>query len=571
MQDMPNYIRVDEDVMGITKEYDEVNMFRVPKNTVLKLDQNQTENKYLICLMNETKVIMFHTNCSGKFTGLEDKAEDRLAGLLEKVKLPVKVDIHIIKQEDIANENETSAENLRTMLSGPVEILSVARTQLYIGCIWICDGTYQPFVLPIKSGMRCYPLARTQSKEALISRYFSSKINFETVERKVYNINVDPPSIMFLKKIVVVWRKVPRYSTTGSLDEKDIIPSRKKETDNDYKNVTPVMPHIRALCRSLSSGLNVNCTDSMSNQAPQLPPRRNRCRSCRPLTSYTPSCDYARNEVGTDCGKGMDEQPSKAIIQHDIMEKNKNSKLSNSLEMVQSKAQHGFKNEHNELRNPASDTVEKIQDRQSIHTDDIVTGDIMLTNRTHGPATKTKTPNGHCSDHVVLQSELNSENKTIFKVVLNPRPVGKVADHKTVGNTKVPNISLGLNTCSVDHQATNVLVFNTDPLEEEEDYLAPIPSVDMLTKQARKSFYSFSVLQIVHCFRSCKLDTLANICETEKLDGSFFQSETEENISQLLSEEPFNLNAFEILKVKKIMDGWRPKLDKFGGVSAFTQ
>ncbi|XP_063403177.1 uncharacterized protein LOC134687106 [Mytilus trossulus] len=63
-----------------------------------------------------------------------------------------------------------------------------------------------------------------------------------------------------------------------------------------------------------------------------------------------------------------------------------------------------------------------------------------------------------------------------------------------------------------------------------------------------------SVEELVACFRFCKLDILADLCEKEAFDGNIFGSLSDEQ----LQSEPFNLRPVDLIKVQSVKNGWRP-------------
>ncbi|XP_053394528.1 uncharacterized protein LOC128555636 isoform X2 [Mercenaria mercenaria] len=76
--------------------------------------------------------------------------------------------------------------------------------------------------------------------------------------------------------------------------------------------------------------------------------------------------------------------------------------------------------------------------------------------------------------------------------------------------------------------------------------------------QPKEDFYSYSVEELVECFKICNLDRFAEKCDANKLDGAFFR-QLDLNLLKL---EPFYLNTFEQFKVREIIEGWRPKSGK---------
>lgn len=75
--------------------------------------------------------------------------------------------------------------------------------------------------------------------------------------------------------------------------------------------------------------------------------------------------------------------------------------------------------------------------------------------------------------------------------------------------------------------------------------------------QTCEDFFQYSVNEIFQCFHMCSIDKLAKQCLEQKLDGKFFQNFDLDS----LKKEPFFLDTFAVLKIKKIIfEGWRPKL-----------
>ncbi|XP_062578575.1 uncharacterized protein LOC134240499 isoform X2 [Saccostrea cucullata] len=68
------------------------------------------------------------------------------------------------------------------------------------------------------------------------------------------------------------------------------------------------------------------------------------------------------------------------------------------------------------------------------------------------------------------------------------------------------------------------------------------------------NFSNLSVAELVHCFRECRLNELAALCEKEGLDGCFIDKLTNADLSR----EPFNLTVLHRMKVEQIKQGWRP-------------
>lgn len=70
-----------------------------------------------------------------------------------------------------------------------------------------------------------------------------------------------------------------------------------------------------------------------------------------------------------------------------------------------------------------------------------------------------------------------------------------------------------------------------------------------------RSFFDYTVEEVVDCFKKCAFIGLAQTCLDEQLDGEYFRDITADDLVQ----EPFNMNWFHISKLFKVINGWRPK------------
>ncbi|CAG2240044.1 unnamed protein product [Mytilus edulis] len=66
-----------------------------------------------------------------------------------------------------------------------------------------------------------------------------------------------------------------------------------------------------------------------------------------------------------------------------------------------------------------------------------------------------------------------------------------------------------------------------------------------------------SVQDVVRCLHQCALAKLANLCDENAIDGKFLSDLKDEE----LRDKPFSLNNIEVAKLKKMKEGWRPKID----------
>nr|XP_022318687.1 uncharacterized protein LOC111121624 [Crassostrea virginica] len=78
-----------------------------------------------------------------------------------------------------------------------------------------------------------------------------------------------------------------------------------------------------------------------------------------------------------------------------------------------------------------------------------------------------------------------------------------------------------------------------------------------LPAPVESNFSTLSVAETARCFRECRLNQLADLCEKEALDGCFIDKMTPED----LSKEPFNLTVLHRMKVEQIKNGWRPNCE----------
>lgn len=66
-----------------------------------------------------------------------------------------------------------------------------------------------------------------------------------------------------------------------------------------------------------------------------------------------------------------------------------------------------------------------------------------------------------------------------------------------------------------------------------------------------------SVQDVVRCLHQCALPKLANLCDENAIDGKFLSDLKDDE----LRDKPFSLNNIEVAKLKKMREGWRPKID----------
>jgi hypothetical protein len=65
-----------------------------------------------------------------------------------------------------------------------------------------------------------------------------------------------------------------------------------------------------------------------------------------------------------------------------------------------------------------------------------------------------------------------------------------------------------------------------------------------------------SVKELVLCLNQCALPQLAKLCDENTIDGKFLFDIQEHD----LGDTPYCLNKIEMLKVKNMKEGWRPKI-----------
>ncbi|XP_025083675.1 SKI family transcriptional corepressor 2-like [Pomacea canaliculata] len=77
------------------------------------------------------------------------------------------------------------------------------------------------------------------------------------------------------------------------------------------------------------------------------------------------------------------------------------------------------------------------------------------------------------------------------------------------------------------------------------------------TKTA-ENISNMSVKELCACLKKCGMGRLAEVCEKNILDGSFLDSTPDKT----LTNEPFCLSSFDLLKLKQIKEGWRPNVGR---------
>ncbi|KAK3089595.1 hypothetical protein FSP39_004893 [Pinctada imbricata] len=81
---------------------------------------------------------------------------------------------------------------------------------------------------------------------------------------------------------------------------------------------------------------------------------------------------------------------------------------------------------------------------------------------------------------------------------------------------------------------------------------------DDTNRDISKPFHMMSVEELVQCLKQCSLDSLADRCKAENIDGLFLSEIPISDIEDMLS---VSLSRLQIKKVEMIKEGWRPKSD----------
>ncbi|KAK3090436.1 hypothetical protein FSP39_011850 [Pinctada imbricata] len=82
---------------------------------------------------------------------------------------------------------------------------------------------------------------------------------------------------------------------------------------------------------------------------------------------------------------------------------------------------------------------------------------------------------------------------------------------------------------------------------------------DDSNRDISKPFHMMSVEELVQCLKQCSLDSLADRCKAENIDGLFLSEIPISDIEGMLS---VSLSRLQIKKVEMIKEGWRPKSDR---------
>lgn len=76
-------------------------------------------------------------------------------------------------------------------------------------------------------------------------------------------------------------------------------------------------------------------------------------------------------------------------------------------------------------------------------------------------------------------------------------------------------------------------------------------------KRTEQEFYNYTVEEVYQCLKACHMETFAEQCKEQALDGHFF----EELDLSLFEESPFLLTKFNVKKLARIIqNGWRPRI-----------
>lgn len=154
------------------------------------------------------------------------------------------------------------------------------------------------------------------------------------------------------------------------------------------------------------------------------------------------------------------------------------------------------------------------------------------------------------------QNEAASPEKEYNPIVVRP------AAMKNRPLPKIPcDLSANAQTEIEEYEQVTEKVDDYEPMDgnnkNSKDYFLEDLNKICRDNQGSEDFYSYTVSEVFHCFHMCCVENLAQLCREQKLDGQFFKGFDLNDFK----EDPFNLDAFSALKVKKIIfEGWRPRL-----------
>ena len=134
-----------------------------------------------------------------------------------------------------------------------------------------------------------------------------------------------------------------------------------------------------------------------------------------------------------------------------------------------------------------------------------------------------------------------------------------LARDKTTATTRlsIPETEKTKGTCESKMKSEYPCSYEEQDLRPEQDSGIDVTDLGNVLRggQTEEDFYDYSIEQVTYFFKKIALPDIANLCEKERIDGSFFRGLSEEEMKMY-----FSLKPFHFIKAKKaIFDGWRPK------------
>ncbi|KAH3695361.1 hypothetical protein DPMN_082818 [Dreissena polymorpha] len=102
----------------------------------------------------------------------------------------------------------------------------------------------------------------------------------------------------------------------------------------------------------------------------------------------------------------------------------------------------------------------------------------------------------------------------------------------------------------LDCNNSNHVIANAEPSDHPE---ALPPTRKQGTQRYRRNAWKYSVIELYHLLKHCNLHDIANICNEHLFDGQFFANL---DVQELLQDQPFSASNIQILKIKRLQDGW---------------
>ncbi|XP_052236397.1 uncharacterized protein LOC127848136 isoform X3 [Dreissena polymorpha] len=530
IEDMPTKLLVHQDVISIPPGGGQNTL--VPANTVLTVKRVFTCSidtaQYLQCLF-QSQHVSFKDTLRVQFSAIGDDSLYTMRYLQMANVFPTVFEFQHPKPDDVVHFVHDKANDALTIAEGPLELLGTEHLNVVIAWKRQHEAkSYTTLVIPESRAKTLMVQKRHFDDKFIKNNYMQRKYtactHLDFVSDKLYLLPQDPPNAVCLKSPNLFFYDPKACRLRVAKDGITFNPSTDDESyDSDYTEIAPPIPErIPITCRQASNitkkkiGLFHNVQNGIQRLfKKRLPPKRR---------------EQMREPGGHLSNPMYRPLQSMPVILTDESDNNATG-------------------DEIKYRTPPAPPPESAGSQQIT----VATKSVVPTSRREMRPLK---------EIVSTHSDEDSGEYIIPCPLVPPR-------HCRLSTPSRPAPPIPSDNSHGDHGIVSSAYISTETLSasNQSEHGNDKPGYETISQKDMQSilghgrtckdFNSLSVKELYHLLKLCNLHDIANICYKHLYDGKFFANE---DVQELLQDQPFSASTIQIRKFKRLQDGWRPNI-----------